>query len=308
MSANSRTLTVRPSHLLKHDDCPRAYYYQYVLGILPRIMSINLPFGTSVHDASTEFLKFQALGQAYDPVAAFEKDFEDRLNSTAIEIPSGRSEEDYLRMGKLLVERFPPAWEKTGLSVLIDPNGEPVIERTLRARIAPGIILSGTPDIFTINEDGDVGVPDIKTPAQVSSPIFSEASEQLTSYEILAENPTNREALGIDQIDQLGFLEGIKKLVPKSNKGEGPTWQPIHWSESRSDEAKQEVIRKAVDLKRNHERGYFPKRPRMAYNTPCDMCDFREFCHKGNPEGLMFPETTTNAQAQPVRMPQRDTA
>lgn len=308
MSGDSRTLTVRPSHILKHDDCPRAYYYQYVLGIQCRIVSINLPFGTSVHDASTEFLKHQAFGRSYDPVTAFEKDLEDRLNSMAVEIPSGRSEDDYLEMGKMLVERFPDAWDKTGLNVLIDPSSEPVIERKLRARIAPGIILSGTPDLFAINEDGDVGVPDIKTPAQVSSPVFSEASEQLTSYEILAEDPANREALGIDQVDRLGFLEGLKKKVPKTSKGEGPTWQPIHWSESRSDQARQDVVRKATELKRSHERDYFPKRPRMAYNTPCDMCDFRELCHKGNPEGLIFPEETNQSQAQPVRMPTRSTA
>lgn len=297
---SEHVLTVRPSHLLKHDDCPAAFYMQYIEGIRTAATAINLPFGTKVHDACTGYLKAGVFGKSFDPVQTFEKTFEEVLNTQSLEFPSDKSAEDYLAMGKKLVERFPEAWEKTGLTPLIDSAGEPVIEQRVQSRIAPGIMLSGTPDLVAMTDEGDICVPDVKTAGQASDPIFVLGSEQLTSYQILLEDPVNQQRLGLDQIDNLGFMEGIKRKIPKTNRGQGPTWEPIKWAPVRGTLEKQAIVDKAVAMKRDIDRGWFPKRPRMAFNTPCVLCDYRNWCHKGDPTGLVWPD---RSEAQPIRLP-----
>ena len=46
-------IALRATTVLRYDDCPRSYWYQYVQGIQPAAASANLVFGTAVHDACT---------------------------------------------------------------------------------------------------------------------------------------------------------------------------------------------------------------------------------------------------------------
>src|SRR5690554_1658996 len=187
-----KTFTVRPSMILKHDDCPQAYKYQYEDGIITEAVSVNLPFGTAVHAGCTGWLEADALGKHFDPVDAFKAEWKKALDNEVLSFPSDKDPEDYEKMGVRLTETFPDSWKVSGLTVLIDPQVQPVVERRLQSRIAPGITLSGTPDIFAVNEDFDVVIPDIKTPAQASAPFFATASEQLTAYQLLAEDEKNK--------------------------------------------------------------------------------------------------------------------
>jgi hypothetical protein len=281
---------VRPSMILKHDDCPAAYDFQYEKGITTEATSVNLPFGTAVHSGSTGWIEADALGKHFDPVDAFKAEWKKALDNETLSFPSDKDPDDYEKMGVRLTETFPDAWKHTGLQVLIDPQGQPVVERRLQSRIAPGIVLSGTPDVLATNEDFDVVVPDIKTPAQASLPFFASASEQLTAYQMLSEDEGNRALIGIDRIDRLGFFEGIKRKVPKSKKAMGPTWEKLLTVPRHSKDQVNNLIRKEMELKRDRERGYFPKRPRMAFNTPCGMCDYRNWCHFEDPTGLVWKQ------------------
>lgn len=281
---------VRPSMILKHDDCPAAYDFQYEQGITTEAASVNLPFGTAVHSGATGWIEADALGKHFDPVDAFKAEWKKALDTEILTFPSDKDPEDYEKIGVQLTELFPDAWKHTGLQVLIDPQGQPVVERRLQSRIAPGIILSGTPDVLATNEDFDVVVPDIKTPAQASLPFFASASEQLTSYQLLAEDANNKALIGIDRIDRLGFFEGIKRKVPKSKKATGPAWEKLLTVPRHSNNQVNDLIRKATELKRDRDRGYFPKRPRMAFNTPCAMCDYRNWCHYEDPTGLVWKQ------------------
>jgi len=281
---------VRPSMILKHDDCPAAYDFQYEQGITTEAASVNLPFGTAVHSGATGWIEADALGKHFDPVDAFKAEWKKALDTEILTFPSDKDPEDYEKIGVQLTELFPDAWKHTGLQVLIDPQGQPVVERRLQSRIAPGIILSGTPDVLATNEDFDVVVPDIKTPAQASLPFFASASEQLTAYQLLAEDESNKALIGIDRIDRLGFFEGIKRKVPKSKKATGPAWEKPLTVPRHSNNQVNDLIRKATELKRDRDRGYFPKRPRMAFNTPCAMCDYRNWCHYEDPTGLVWKQ------------------
>ena len=287
---------VRPSMILKHDDCPAAYDYQYVQGIRTDSVSVNLSFGTASHAGATGWLEADALGKHFDPVDAFKAEWKKALENEVLSFPSDKTPEDYEKIGLRLMESFPESWKASGLTVLIDPQGQPVVERRLQSRIAPGIILSGQPDVFAVNEDFDVVLPDIKTPASPSAPFFATASEQLTSYQLLAEDEKNKALLGIDRVDLLGFYEGIKRKVPKTKDGKGPTWEKPLLASRHSDRQVNDLVRKAMEMKRDHDRGYFPKRPRMAFNTPCAMCDFRNWCHNVDPTGLVWKKKKTDQE------------
>ena len=297
---SSEIFEVRPSAVLKHDDCPSSYDRQYLQGVRTEATSINLPFGTAVHDASTGFLEAEHFGRKFDPETVFMESFESKLEASIIEVSSMRSIKDYVEIGRRLVGDFPAAWENTGLTILLDKEGNPVIERRLKAQVAPGVILTGTPDIAALDDEGDVAVVDIKTPAQISDPLFLWASDQLTSYQILLEH--NADLIGLDGVQKLGFFEGVKRKVPVTGKGRGPTWEPMTLGLSRNDAAKHELVEKILEIKRNRDRGYFPRRSRMAYNTPCTMCDFRHWCLTGDTDGLVFPEQR-RVEAERIKLP-----
>lgn len=288
---------VRPSMILKHDDCPAAYDFQYEQQIRTDAVSVNLPFGSAVHAGCTGWIESDALGKHFDPVDAFKAEWKKALDNEILSFPSDKDPEDYEKMGVILTESFPDSWKVSGLTVLIDPQGQPVVERRLQSRIAPGIILSGTPDVLAVNEDFDVVIPDIKTPAQASAPFFASASEQLTAYQLLAEDEKNKALIGIDRVDRLGFYEGIKRKVPKTKNGKGPTWEKPLTAPRHSNNQVNDFVRKAMELKRDRDRGYFPKRPRMAFNTPCAMCDYRNWCLNEDPTGLVFKSKKTEAVA-----------
>src|SRR5690554_7235254 len=110
---SSEVFEVRPSAILKHDDCPSSYDRQYLQGVRTEATSINLPFGTAVHDSSTGFLVAEHFGRKFDPETVFLESFEEKLESSIIEVPSMRSIQDYVEIGRRLVGDFPEAWENT---------------------------------------------------------------------------------------------------------------------------------------------------------------------------------------------------
>lgn len=281
-------MILRPSMILKHDECPRAYKYQVVDKIRPAITSVNLPFGTTVHDACTEYVKAVAAGQSYDPVKAFEKDFERVLSSQALRYPAGYEPEDMLKMGSRLTDTFGETWEKTGLTPWVDTEGELVVERRLRAQIAPGVTLTGKPDIVAMDPEGTQAVPDVKTAGAVTSDAFLEASEQLTAYQLLLEDPQNQSLLGTTAVSRLGFLIARKGKVTARSRG--PYWEGLRLGRRRTDDQVEEYRQKVVHVAKQIQSGYFPKRPRMAFNTPCGMCEYAGWCWRGDPTGLVFPD------------------
>jgi hypothetical protein len=48
-----------------------------------------------------------------------------------------------------------------------------------------------------------------------------------------------------------------------------------------------EFVRKARWVAVNIEAGYFFPNPRMAWNSPCGLCDYKRLCYDGTTEGLI---------------------
>lgn len=279
-------MKVRPSGVLKYDDCPRAYKYQYVDRIRTETTSVNLPFGTAVHDACTSWLIADSTGKTVSIADIFREGFQKALDTKIVSFPQDKLPEDLFKMGEALVTSFPAAWTDSGLKVLMDKDGMPMVERRLETEIRPGVVLSGQPDVVAVDAQDRVVVPDIKTPAQSSDEVFAAASEQLTSYQLLLEDPNVVAFTGRKKVDRVGFFEGIKRKV--SRTGKGPTWEPPILVDARSDSDIDDLKMKIQAMAADVEAGVFPKRPRMAFNSPCTMCDYVGLCHRGDKSGLIF--------------------
>lgn len=288
-------LKIRPSGLLKYEDCPRSYYIQYALGWRAAIDSANLAFGTAAHAAITGWLTDQALGkpeQDIVPLERFRVAWKAEINKKPLEFSSRFSPEEMGETGERLMELFPPVWESLGLLPLFDDDG-PLIERRMEVEVVDGVVISGQPDFVGMNRRSRVAVIDFKTPASPSTEEFVVLSDQLTSYQVLVE--AHKDATGIERVDDLAFMELLKKKVPKSGRGEGPQVLEPVFGPRRDDARLREFQTKVGWIAEDIQRGRFPRTPRMAWNSPCDMCEFKGFCSDGCLEGLV------DAKGQPIK-------
>lgn len=288
----AQALRLRPSDVLKFDDCPAQYYFGKVEKLRKQSTSANLPFGSAIHEAMTGYILSTISGKPFDPVAAFEADWDKGLESEIVEFSSQWDEASMRATGIAIAERFPDAWDQTGYVPLMDEHG-PVVERRFEMPITDSVVLSGQPDVVAMDADCNVIALDLKTTAAQYDPIFALASEQLTAYQMLLEH--SADDLGISGIDKVGFMEVIKKKIPKTKRGTGPEVKEPLLVDARSSDAMNEYRDKLLSTAIDIKKGYFPRRPRMAYNSPCTMCDFRNYCLQGSKEGLVQPETEATA-------------
>ena len=272
-------ILLRPSSLLKYLDCGRSYYYQYIARFMPQVESANLRFGSAVHAAIYAWLT----GATDDIVNAFTLLWRESIETVALDYNTLWSPESLEATGKALVEQFPEIWQQTGIMPLLDEESKPVLETRLEAMLSPTVKLSGTLDLLGLTLEGEVVVLDFKTASAPAPESFAKMSDQLGLYQILVD--VNAAALGINQVDQLGFMELIKRKVPNGKgRGKGPEVMPPVLA-PKSDVT--DFVRKAGWVAANIEAGNFFPNPRMAWNSPCGLCDYKRLCYDGSTEGLI---------------------
>ena len=283
MSVN---ITVRPSEIVKREECAYQRHLFYDLGIRSSSESCNLVFGSCVDVATGAYLEAMYAGTYQDPVEIFKEEWDRAVSSKIISYPSIWDADSLRETGIRLCETFPDAWKKTGLILIGDDKG-PLLHRRLKMKIADNIILSGELDVAAMDMDGYAVIVDVKTPASQSSENFVLAADQLTYYDILLQ-PIVKE-LGLLGISKVGYLEGLKKKIPKTSRGTGPIWTES-WAPGRTQQQRNDLVSKVKYEVKGILEGYHPKRSRMAYNTGCDLCDFSDYCLRGSSEGLFFPQ------------------
>lgn len=282
-----KKIFLRPSQIVKGDECPYAMYLQYIAKIKPQVASANLVFGTIVHEAIAKYLAAMMAGVNFDPEKHFRFKWKEACETQAINYNASFGPSDLEATGARLCALFPEAWGQSGLVPLVDDEG-PVLERKFEVEILPGVVLFGTPDVVAMDSNtGEIVVPDFKTPASPAPEEFFLVADQLTAYQILVE--AHKDKLGIDQVDRLGYMELLKKKIPKTSRGTGPEVLPPATGPRRPEKAVQAFIKKVDWFTQDIRAGRFPKRARMAYNTPCTLCDYKGLCLHGETEGLVIP-------------------
>lgn len=286
---NASLVNIRPSGALAYDECGYAYYLKYVLKVKPEFVSANLAFGTAIHNAFTGYVLAVTAGErGFNPVEVFRESWDQAQSKQSLEFSATFEAEDFTQIGIELANQVPDAWGMSGFVALIDAEG-PVVERRFEIPVGHNLFLNGQPDLAVMNSECETYVIDMKSTAVVYTEDFALASDQLTDYQLLVEHPTSKLGLDKDGLSGLGFFEMVKRKIPKTKLGKGPEIkQPIivpRRSKKRCMERVQRLNWLAQDIRQQR----FPKKPRMAYNSPCNLCEFRNYCLKGDPTGLVFP-------------------
>jgi CRISPR/Cas system-associated exonuclease Cas4 (RecB family) len=285
-------MKISPSRITKYMDCPRQYYYAYEMGIQQQSMPAALPFGKACHEGIEYFLREQASAgdvNVDDVVDTFNIAWTSALEEQAMHFSAGWSPEELAETGRSLMAQFPDYWDRQQLVPVFDNHGEPMIEKHLTGKIG-GRTCQCVIDLVALNADGEVVVVDWKTPAQQSPKGFEDISDQLTlNLELLS---LNLSSLGLEglAIGGAGYAELLKRKVPKKgSKGAGPHILDPVFAAPRSPELRQDFFDRLNLVAEGIANKRFPRNPRMAYNSPCQMCDFRDYCIRGDTEGLTFP-------------------
>lgn len=291
----SGVLYLSHSKINTYETCPRMYYFQYVLKVKQVVEGCNLAFGSAVDVAIEGYLKAEFVGKTFDIVASFKQNWNGAVQKSPMHY-SSRWDADKLRdTGTVLAQKWAKAWKDSGLRVLADSEGNPVVQRELTTDFGNDIHVRAKLDLIAVAPSGNVIVADVKTCAAITPEDYADYADQLTAYQIHGD--AHNADLGIKQVDGVQFLEGIKAVVPKGNRGDGPKWVFGEVGRRRSDDEIDEYVRKVHGVAEDIRRNRFPRRPLAAFNSPCKLCAFNALCAHGDADGLQLPQNVNLPQA-----------
>ncbi len=283
-------MRISPSGAERYDSCPYSYYLHYEEGIRPQYESVNLVFGKVLHKIFEEYLIALNENQHYDTASAFREKWREATETKVIDYTSMTfTPEDAPATGEWIAENFPAKWEQSALTIKKDEDGL-MLERKVSIMLPGGHKHNGLIDAVVLTDKGETALLDFKVLGQKTPDWFVLESSQLKSYQMMF-NETQSQKNGESGVDKVGYMEMIKRKVPaKPGASMGPEICAPHFANAFSRQQLREHQQKLSWTIDNIRKGVFPKTPRMSYNTPCTLCDFRRFCYEGDKTGLTFPE------------------
>lgn len=263
--------------------CGRKYYITYVLGLESKKLSINLGFGKVVDEFTSNYLSGLCLGKYHDPVKMLDDSWHNTVVGKKWDWGKTFTQDEYYFMAKSFADQLPERWKQSGLQVLKSTDGKPLVQWRVFHDIG-GIRCHSVIDTVVYNPANDVvGPVDIKTTTAKTPQEWMPLSEQLGFY-VHALNSDPR--IPFDNVTHGGFWEFFKRKpnMPKSDRKKplkGPQIEPASVFEL--DPSNLAELPKRIAITKNRiARREFMGQPRMAFNTPCIMCDFSEYCLKGD--------------------------
>lgn len=267
--------------------CGKKYFYQYVEKRVPASTSANLVFGTAIHAGCSAYLTAQAFGGSTNPIEVFDAEWQKAKQDTGIAYSSKWDWDGLRDTGHRLMELFQEDWTTRGWHPVLDTEGLPLVERSLRVRLPSGIIFTSVMDAVVRTLDGRILIVDFKTPSTATPDGFAEMSDQLTGYQAAAE--ANALSLGIEKVDGMVFYNLTKRPIPKTSRGMGPTIDVEEPTAPRKPDAIKEWLAECEFVADDIRRKRFYRRPMDAYNSPCALCDFASLCR-----GIQSAEPTSD--------------
>lgn len=287
-----------------YTTCGRKYKFSHVDRLESQHESANLGFGKAVHRGCEVFLIHDATGEFIaDPIQEFHRVWNEFCDTRIVEYSSRWDREKLSETGEILVQKFMDDWKQMGLMVVLDANGQPVLERKLRIELPDDVIYTAVLDILAMTQDGKILVVDIKTPGVKGFDGFTTMSEQLLGYQVVVD--AHAESLGVGRVDGRVFYNLYKVPVPKTGRGEGPRVLPFDPVGRANPADIADWINETVAIANDIRNGRFPKRPGDSFNTPCGMCtEYYKACATGDYEGLRKKPPYRPAATMPVAQEQ----
>lgn len=272
------------SKLDRYRTCRRNAWYHYVVKARQPTTSANLVYGSAVHKAIEAHLV-----EGADPVDTFLAEWDSAVENTAIQYSQAMGPEALRACGQVVLRRFAETfWPESGLTVAHDATGRPLVEVDLGASLGDNVTLWGKIDLLAFNQDGNLLILDFKTPASPCPAVFPMVADQLTDYQVLVE--ANEETLNVGPVDAMGYVELLKRAIPKTSRGTGPTVHLSALAPRRTPAQLNAWISKVKAEVRDMRAGRYPRDPGPAYRLACDGCEFAAHCIHGIEDGLIVPE------------------
>ncbi|MBT9135171.1 MAG: hypothetical protein DDT34_00219 [Firmicutes bacterium] len=297
-----KPLHLSPSKVSTYENCPRSYFYQYVLRIKSSEESVNLGFGSCIDETFEKFVLGMIKGVPINPVEAFDAGWSRYLRGNTVVFSSRFTADELRETGRFLAAQLPSAWDEAALMPVFDQEGKPILQRSLSVDVGNGVVLNTKLDILAMNFNGEVGVVDVKSPSSESSDRFTAVAEQLTAYQATVN--AHAESYGIERVSFVAYWEFLKKKVPgaKSKKTTaGPTILRPKLVPARTDEEVNEYVQKLHAIADNIRAKRFYKSPRMAFNTPCALCSWASLCIDRDASCYVLPADLTTDQLVSAR-------
>lgn len=291
---NQRRKRVYLSHSARElfTTCGRKYRYSYVDRLETVELSANLGFGKAFHRGAEVYLINITTGEVVaDPIAEFDREWDEFCSNHIVDYSSRWDREGLREVGHRLLQIFMEDWIARGLLVVLDAQGQPVLERKLKIELPDDVIYTAVIDVLAMTPEGLVLVIDLKTPAQAAFHGFVELAEQLLGYQVVID--AHAEALAIEQVDGRAFYELIKVPIPKTSRGTGPKVAPLEVAGRADEDAIRDWMYETIAIANDIRNGRFPKRPGDAYASPCSMCAFSKKCISNSMEGLRIKDPYT---------------
>lgn len=148
------------SRLRTFDQCPLRYRLRYVKGMAEAFRSIETHLGSTVHEVLEWLYRERERGADPAPQATLESFsavwHEKRGDDLAV-VRVGESEDDYLRRGREMLDRF----HRTVFA--LDRSTTVALEQRLSRQLAPHVVFTGFADRVGRTEGGRLFVVDYKT-------------------------------------------------------------------------------------------------------------------------------------------------
>jgi hypothetical protein len=268
------------------NTCGKQYHLKYILGARPPETSINLPMGNAIHIPCTEYVSAHALSEPFDIMSRFEEAWHELTDGKTLKFSAKWDLQSCYDTSKRLVEQFPEVWEKSQLIAVLDQFGVPIVERRFTVPGPIGTEIELVVDFVTMDlRSGAVGVLDLKSAAAAHQRYFGMNSLQLSTYQYGVDWAFGKV---IGPVENVGFMEAIKRKVPTGKRGIGPTIEPPTWYERRTPEKIREMLEAYAAIARDIREKRFTVPFQGSFNSPCNLCDFAPLCVDNDPQGFEF--------------------
>jgi hypothetical protein len=289
MWRNGETLFLSPSLLDSFADCPRKAALKRA-GIKSETDNLKFIFGRAAHEAIELFLMGAIEDREMPDV--FSALFRKAVDDATVVIAASEGIDWLDQTGRHLMSQFPDWWRLQKIRPVLQ-------ECKLDFELAPGVIMRLRPDIIGEHE------ADVVSPS--GDVIVKRGSLSVVDWKFIAPGSHAKEGFFVDSSQPSWYTIGarlqgfpvvgtaygsaVKKRMPKRN-GTPPGWLPLEVCR-RAQYQLDEVMAFALHVVEQFRKGYFPRNPRMSFNTPCDgqmTCEFLDLCKYGKPRDLRLPK------------------
>lgn len=288
-------LYLRPSDIAKFSDCSYQFQLQE-MGVRANVKPINLAFGTALHFAIEHYLLGDCSATAMESM--FSDKFESEISTGWVELAYTKPIGVFEAIGKKLVLAFPAWFDGLNLDIALIEH-EMMFKLNDKTGLTMTLDFAGTSkgDLFDhlgnlIGGPGSTVIVDWKSVAQSAFEPFTGSSHQLSYYWKGVDYFS--EKIGIPSPVACSYGEGLKPNASKASSAsiDNARWLPLSWH-TRTKRHLKNAVDYALWVADQIRSGQFYKCSKMAYNTPCELCNFSELCISSDAALVNIPTLQT---------------